>query len=158
MLPEITTFIGYFLVNLVFNNKEVLEGLNRLGTSMFKVLLAPLTVIMLFGPVKAFADGHYLLTRCQNAIKTIDNPSRFNAGADMAYCYGLLQGVRELNQLYVMKLNGDAYFCLDKPHLGHRESAEIIIEFLQNNPDKLNKNETALAVQAFRQKFPCKSS
>lgn len=123
---------------------------------MIRLLLVFLIAIMTFTPITATADGHYLLSRCKNALKTVQNPSKFSSPADVAYCYGLLQGVRELNQLYELKLSETAYFCLNRKRLGHRESAQLVVDYLEKNPDKLSKNETALVVQAFRMKYPCK--
>lgn len=122
---------------------------------MVKVLLSILIIIMTLGPTTAFSDGNYLLYRCKNALKIAEKPGKYTSRADMAYCYGLLQGVRELNQLYELKLEQGAYFCLDTQQLGHRESAQIVIDYLERNPEALSKNETALAVQAFRTKYPC---
>lgn len=122
---------------------------------MIRVLLSLLTIIIALGPLTAIADGNYLLSRCENALKIAENPGKLSSRADMAYCYGLLQGVRELNQLYELKLDQAAYFCLDNQKVGHRESAQLVIDYLEKHPDKLGKNETSLAVQAFRTKYPC---
>ncbi len=122
---------------------------------MIRVSLGFLIIITTFCPVPAYADGHYLLSRCQNALKIVQNPTKYSSRTDMAYCYGLLQGVREMNQLYQLKLKQSAYFCLDDQYLGHRESAELVVNFLRKHPEKLNKNETALVVQAFRDMYPC---
>lgn len=114
-----------------------------------------LTLVITFPSNPALADGHYLLDRCENALLTSVHPSKFNSRQDMAYCYGLLQGIRETNRLYELKLKSDAYFCLGDQYLSHQDSAKVVVSFLRQHPEILHKNETALAIQAFRQQYPC---
>ncbi len=117
--------------------------------------LCLLAWLLLTLPLQARADGNYLLQRCQVAINFDPDSRRYNNPADMAYCYGLLQGIRETNNLYRRKTGNDAYFCLDTPSLSHKDAATLVVTFLQANPKILHRNETTLAVQAFRNNFPC---
>ncbi len=117
-----------------------------------RVLLSGLLLAL---PLPAYADGNYLLQRCQVAINFDPDSRRYNNPADMAYCYGLLQGIRETNSLYRRKAGNDAYFCLDSPSLSHKDAATLVVSFLQANPQTLHRNETTLAVQAFRHHSPC---
>ena len=115
-----------------------------------------LLVVYGFYSYPAVADGNYLLQRCQAAVAFSQQPEKFKRKADMAYCLGLLQGVRETNRLYENKLKSGAYFCLKGKHLGHSETAQLVVDYLQSHPEQLFQNESILAVQALRQAYPCK--
>ena len=111
-------------------------------------------MILLSLSLPAQADGNYLLKRCQAAL---DFPESRQDGlrAPMAYCYGLLQGIRELNRLYERKGTDLAYFCTGGRRLDHQEAAQLVVDYLRARPDQLYRGESVLAVQAFRQAFPC---
>ena len=85
-----------------------------------------------------------------------ENAGQTKQRAEVSYCYGLLQGVREVNRLYEDKNGDSAYFCLGDTHLSHSQTAKLVVDYLRQNPQKLHQNESILAVQALRQKYPCK--
>ncbi|OMH38819.1 Rap1a/Tai family immunity protein [Motiliproteus sp. MSK22-1] len=112
--------------------------------------------VLCFIPFSTHADGTYLLQRCQAAVAFSKAPEKFNRKAEMAYCLGLLQGVRETNRMYEDKDKKNAYFCLEGKHLGHTETAQLVVSYLESHPERLFQNESVLTVQALRQAFPCK--
>ena len=115
-----------------------------------------LMIALCFTSSSIYADGTYLLKRCQAAVAFSKQPEKFNRKADMAYCLGLLQGVRETNRMYEDKDKTTAYFCLEGKRLDHTETAKLVVNYLENNPQRLHQNESLLTVQALRQAFPCK--
>lgn len=117
-------------------------------------LLFALLLTLLSPP--ALADGNSLLHRCQAALRFSETGQ--GGRADMAYCYGLLQGISELNALYERKDPTQAYFCTDQRPLRHHEAAQLVVAYLQAHPNRLFQGESVLAVQAFRQAYPCDRS
>ncbi len=122
---------------------------------MNRLIRILLTLIIASFSVETMADGNYLLQRCQLAVKAVGNPGMSKQRAAISYCFGLLQGVREVNRLYENKHGNDAYFCLGSQHLSHSETARLAVEYSQQHPQRLHQNESVLAVQALRQSYPC---
>ncbi len=119
---------------------------------LFQILL---TLIIGFSSLEASADGNYLLQRCEAAVKALSSPDATRQRAAISYCYGLLQGVREVNRLYEHKHGNSAYFCMGTKHLSHSETAKLVVNYLKQHPQRLHQTESILAVQALRQEFPC---
>jgi len=120
---------------------------------MIKTRLGGLLLIVLPASM-ALADGESLLQRCRHAETGLADASAEQRSA-IAYCYGLLQGVRELNRLYERKSTEQAYFCLGDQSLSHAEAAALVVDYLQNHPRARLQSETVAAVRALRQRYPC---
>ncbi|MEH6811293.1 MAG: Rap1a/Tai family immunity protein [Motiliproteus sp.] len=122
---------------------------------MIRIIRILLIVITASSSIEAMADGNYLLQRCKHAVKPAANLSMSTQRAAISYCFGLLQGVREVNRLYEGKNASEAYFCLGSQRLSHSETAKLVVDYLQQNPQRLHQNESILTVQALRQAYPC---
>ncbi|WP_210397454.1 Rap1a/Tai family immunity protein [Motiliproteus sediminis] len=117
---------------------------------------APLAVLLLtLNPLPAFADGEYLLQRCRPAAEGLASSSAAQRTAG-AYCFGLLQGIRELNAIYERKLGQQAFFCLGETTLSHSANARLVVDYLEARPEARLQNETLVAVRALRERYPCR--
>lgn len=117
---------------------------------------APLAVLLLLlNPVTTLADGEYLLQRCLPAAEGLAGSSATERAAG-AYCFGLLQGVRELNAIYERKLGQQAFFCLGDNQLTHSANARLVVDYLEARPEARLQNETVVAIRALRERYPCR--
>lgn len=100
------------------------------------------------------ADGNELLTQCQSYIKLIDdekNYSSVNAGA----CGGFVQGVDSTVQFYSEVLKKDEKYCTPDG-VTNTQIVRVVVKFLKDNPQILNKNKTSLVWMALMDAYPCK--
>ena len=68
----------------------------------------------------------------------------------------MMQGLTNLNKIYEVLLRDGALFCTPEQGVTNGEAARIVLKYLKDNPQKLDQNEVELAIQAFREAFPCK--
>jgi hypothetical protein len=111
-------------------------------------------VLMCFAVVTAEAggqdqvklDGNHLLPRCQAAVDSLDKPGwkdaheSFNAG----YCLGYVEGISAASP--------DA--C-PGPDVTLSQLERVVVKFLQDNPEKLDRDQGVLVVMALSKAFPC---
>ena len=113
------------------------------------------SLVLLLASSLSHADGSALLQRCHTAEVGLAEANESQRTA-IAYCYGLLQGVRELNALYEKQHPNAAYFCLGEHALSHAEAAALVVQYLQQNPPAQRQNATVAAVRALRDRYPCR--
>jgi hypothetical protein len=124
---------------------------------MFKVLLAASAVILIAFPVAALTDGNKLLRECNAAIRVF-NGDRAPSSQDAIYastCFGLMQGITNLNLAYQFKDKRNALFCLPKGGIKNGQAARIVVKYLRDYPEKLQGNESFLAIEALINAYPC---
>ncbi len=117
------------------------------------VLFATLLFAMLSTTALA-QDGNELLRWCENSLsdeKIISSgvSSAFNAGL----CLGMMQGITNLNVFY--EQTKKSLFCLPSS-IKNEQAARIVINYLNEHPEKLDQDGTLLAILAFVKAFPCK--
>jgi len=97
-------------------------------------------------------DGNTLLESCTAAIQKMDGKNNVS-GVRVGYCYGYVQGLIDMNASY--KGSGQVpLFCLPQT-ISNGEGARIIFQYLQNHPERLNEYAGIVAVDAYREAFPC---
>ncbi len=91
-------------------------------------------------------DGNHLLRRCQASIAVTDRGSweDEHEAFDAGFCHGLIEGV----------LYASSSVCLPDGVTGD-QTVRVVIKFLQDHPETLNKDETTLVKAAFTKAFPC---
>ena len=128
------------------------------------VLVAVLFFVTAAVPALAVKrSGHDLLIDCRNlveteAIETVEKEKLLGMG----YCIGLIDGLITFNYVYeaVLEQEGDAeivQMCLPA-RLSTRQSAKVIVKYLEDNPDRMDESGQALAAQALVDAFPCDKS
>lgn len=125
---------------------------------MKKAIRTLIVGLILFSSNMAFGDGNELLSRCNAAINSMDNPSQLLDVTDfmgVGFCTGLLQGMTNLNRVYEIELNKKALFCTPNG-ITNGQTARIVVKYLKEHPEKLHENESVLAFLALQEAFPCK--
>lgn len=112
-------------------------------------------VFVLFGSLTGVAqessahhtdDGNRLLPMCQATLTSLDSATWKDAheSFNVGFCYGLIEGVTMASPLV----------C---PAFGvtlHQE-VRVVVKFLEDNPELLSRDESALAIKALSKAFPC---
>jgi hypothetical protein len=115
---------------------------------LFLVVLMCLAIlpVQTMGQTASHQDGNDLLPRCQQAVEAIDKTTwkdaneSFNAG----FCLGLVQGVSYAS----------ADVCTGEG-VTFSQMERVVVKFLQDNPKKLNLNQSTLVQTALFKAFPC---
>lgn len=98
-------------------------------------------------------DGNQLLSECQSVIDTNEKGKNIHDAFGEGYCLGLLQGFSEMNSFYKI-MKGNSFFCIPK-EVTLLQKTKVVIKYLNENPNKLHKNESFLVHFAFSEAFPC---
>jgi Rap1a immunity proteins len=132
---------------------EKYEGGKRMRKANKAVLLLLVALLCVgvvpvqtIGQTTSHQDGNDLLPRCQQAVEAIDRATwkdvneSFNAG----FCLGLVQGVSYAS----------ADVCTGQG-VTFSQMERVVVKFLQDNPKKLNLNQSTLVEMALSKAFPC---
>jgi hypothetical protein len=106
-------------------------------------------------------SGNDILVDCTNLVKTesIEAVSQDKV-LGMGYCIGLIDGFVTFNYVYesILRAGGQesdiVQMCLPD-RVSTRQLADVIIKYLESNPDKLQQAGQALAAQALVDAYPC---
>jgi len=104
--------------------------------------------------------GNDLLVDCANLINTesLESVSKEKV-LGMGYCIGLIDGLVTFNYVYeaVLEREGNSnmvQMCLPQ-RISTRQSAKVIVKYLEDNPSRLHESGQALAAQALVIEYPC---
>jgi hypothetical protein len=121
-------------------------------------------VLMLFVSLNAnvsAADGNKLLANCNAAIATIDSPSATNVTFGAGLCFGLMQGILHMSQMYQvhlvdnMRLERKNILMCPPISVTNGQAARIVVKYLRDHPEELHNFDTFLAFNALADAFPC---
>jgi hypothetical protein len=134
----------------VIEKYEEGKRMRKANKAVLLLLVAPLCVgvvpVQTIGQTTSHQDGNDLLPRCQQAVEAIDRATwkdvneSFNAG----FCLGLVQGVSYAS----------ADVCTGQG-VTFSQMERVVVKFLQDNPKKLNLNQSTLVQMALSKAFPC---
>lgn len=101
-------------------------------------------------------DGNALLAQCQAAVNAMDTKPAVNK-ISVGLCLGLVAGVRDTMHVY-NKLSTTVPEMLracfpDK--VTNEQSAQIVVDYLQDYPEKLDLSYLPLVVAALSDAYPC---
>jgi hypothetical protein len=126
------------------------KRMRKANKAVLLLLVALLCVgvvpVQTMGQATSHQDGNDLLPRCQQAVEAIDKTTlkdvneSFNAG----FCFGLVQGVSYASA-DVCPGEGVTFSQMER----------VVVKFLQDNPKKLNLNQSTLVQTALSKAFPC---
>jgi hypothetical protein len=102
--------------------------------------------VQIAGQTTSHQDGNDLLPRCQQAVEAIDKTTWKNANESFnsGFCLGLVQGVSYAS----------ADVCTGEG-VTFSQMERVVVKFLQDNPKKLNLNQSTLVQTALSKAFPC---
>lgn len=101
-------------------------------------------------------DGNALLLQCQDAVNAVDTNQAVN-NISIGLCLGLVAGVRDTMHVY-NKLSTtvpEALRACFPDKVTNEQSAQIVVKYLQDNPEKLNASYLPLVVAALSDAYPC---
>ena len=118
-------------------------------TLLLVVLLVTAAPIAVAGQDDAFT-GHTLLTRCESFVEAMGDASLtrgewFSAGV----CTGLVRAA-SVTAAVSQAIN----FCVPDPQ-NIDEQVHVVIQFLNDHPEKLDEPDFALVLEALGAAFPC---
>lgn len=101
-------------------------------------------------------DGNALLLQCQDAVSAVEKKQAENK-IGIGLCLGLVAGVRDTMHVY-NKLSTtvpEALRVCFPRQVTNEQSAQIVLKYLQNHPEKLNISYLPLVVAALSDAYPC---
>jgi hypothetical protein len=123
-----------------------------------KALVGAVALAGMLGSGAAMAerkyDGNELLGQCQQYIKLADSDQSFNH-IQAGICTGLVEGVISTVVFYSGVLKKDEKFCMPD-NVVNAQMVRIVVKYLKDNPKQLNKMNTVLILDAFKDAYPCK--
>lgn len=100
--------------------------------------------------------GIILAHNVNQHFNSIDDRNPENhSGLDSGICFGTIQGMRNMNSFYAVKLSKkQLFFCVPvKATTG--QLSRVIVKYSENNPEILHEPESALILRAFIDAYPC---
>ncbi len=127
------------------------------------MVLGLLAALIFFLSNLALADdGNNLLSQCNTAVNIMDGKKLtddiqggVDAGNSM-YCFGLLEGVINLNKIYEVSLRKNALFCTPNSTITNGQAARIVVNYLEEHPAMQHEPDFAVTINALIEAFPCK--
>ena len=86
---------------------------------------------------------------------TADIQGGIDAGNSM-YCFGLIEGVINLNKIYEVSLRKNALFCSPNSNITNGQAARIVVKYMKEHPEVLHEPDFAVTINALIEAFPCK--
>ncbi len=104
-------------------------------------------------------DGNKLLDDCEHVDQqNLSAPDAFSA----SYCLGLMHGITSTNSAYRYifedPISMRPLFCGPQDGIPNGEAARIVVKYLRDHPEELQKWGPALAYDALEAAFPCPAS
>jgi len=103
-------------------------------------------------------DGNSLLRECSDGVQMFETGGKGSvAVADNAFhCAGYVDGILAMHAAYLNRsLLLSPLFCLPPEGIRVGQGIRIIVHYLQSHPERLHLPEVVLAIEAFRDAFPC---
>jgi hypothetical protein len=116
-------------------------------TKILSVCVFMFTAVAICSP-QDVTRGNWLLTSCQLAVKSIDNPNvdeniveTFRSG----YCQGIVRGVSEASPKVCPGEN-----------VTNEQALRVVVKYLQDHPEELDQLGGRLVGKALVKAFPCR--
>lgn len=101
-------------------------------------------------------DGNALLRACRLVVTAQDGgrvPT--NQEVEFGYCLGLIEGVRSTMVMHNNQLPDGYKTCFPSTGITNGQAARIVVKYLDNHPEMLNKDSTFPTLYAYRFAYPC---
>lgn len=121
-----------------------------------------ITVLLLVAtPYASFGemyDGNILLEDCKQFLKYMDNKEDPSVVmSSIGYCLGYMQGHIDFQQQFQKDFATPIKHCFPV-NMSVSQLAKVSVDYLEKNPNKLNKPAIELTLAAFAESFPCTES
>ena len=111
-----------------------------------------LFVLLFLFSLNANADGNSLLKNCKALIE-VDQGNSIANPIGVGQCAGYLQGMSDLNALY-LSYKQPTFFCMPSK-VNNGQKAKVIVKYLNDHPEKLLEIDGGIVLMAFMDAFPC---
>lgn len=120
------------------------------------IIAVLITLLSMQGSV--IASESRLLRSCEILI-TWKNPDHSNEDRyDAGFCLGYISGVYELNTAYQRAGKVEKpFFCAPEKGVTNGQNVSILINYLEDHPDKLQDGNLQLTLAAFMEAYPCEN-
>lgn len=117
-------------------------------------------IMFLFFPVcvHAAVDGNELLQKCGPIEKLYSAPDSLNSkeASGVVYCLGYLDSFIETFQFQVKaKIVPSVPYCMPDEKVPKKEIAKVIVEYLKQHQEELNKPAGYHIFMGLREAYPC---
>lgn len=155
--------LRFILLNRIGNNDGGYGTMSVYKRTEMKRIIICAIVFMAIAAAPAGAvtrSGNDMLVDCRNLIDSGASESLSKEKVlGVGYCIGLIDGFVTYNYVYEAVLQvekkGDlVQMCLPE-RVSTRQLAEVVITYLEKNPDRLQESGQALAAQALIASYPC---
>jgi putative tryptophan/tyrosine transport system substrate-binding protein len=102
-------------------------------------------------------DGNMLLQTCTTAVRTQDPSENRTASQqdayDTGYCRGIIMGVIDGNSY--LSFSSQSLYCLPPDRILPSQFTRVVLQYLQQHPERLHRHHNDLVIEAMRTAFPC---
>jgi hypothetical protein len=98
--------------------------------------------------------GNELLVQCQNAIEGM-NSGQYKHPMDVGICFGTVSAVMSMALFYNSSVTNDIRICLPN-NVNTGQATRIVVKYLQDRPELLNRDRSVLTWMALDNSYPCK--
>lgn len=117
-----------------------------------------ITLIVFFwfagAPISASGSGIELLHICKTT-RDLEQLTQPVDAVGVGRCLGLVEGVRQTIQVMQIQQERNIVCFKNKKGFTNKENVRILVEYLENNTDKLDMNDSVLTMLALADKYPC---
>ena len=128
---------------------------------LLKIAISFFLVLIVYQPnyiygLERWNTGETLIGHCNATLKLqdIDNPTpedHSKSVASLSYLEGVKQLLYEQNSFTEQK-----NICFPESGISNGQAARIVVNFLDEHPEKLHEYKLHLILEAFAHAFPCK--
>jgi len=108
-----------------------------------------------FGAALAAADGNTLLQECSEILHFAETGYLDETSTGAPFCMGMVNGMMVMNAIYSAQSGNTPLFCPPETTITNAEGARIVVQYLEANPQQLDKDPGSLMYFAFRDAYPC---
>lgn len=126
---------------------------------MTRPLSRLLAAALLLGPLPGWAtdhNGHGLLAQCRAAQQLVAEAPLPPAGREAAmYCLGYVRGITRFVVISQLLKPGSQMFCPPPQGIRTRDAVDVVVDYLEDHPERLSAQKVTLAAAAFMRAWPC---
>jgi len=116
--------------------------------------------LFLFMPSLAIGgvDGKALLQKCEPIAKLFDDPASLSSkeASGGVYCLGYIDSFMETFSFQVQaKIVPSVPYCMPEEEIPKKEIARVVVDYLNNHPENLDKPAGYYLFMALREAYPC---
>ena len=108
--------------------------------------------------VLAAADGNALLQKCEPIEKLYDDPASLSSkeASGVVYCLSYIDSfIETFDFQFQAKIVPGVPYCLPEENLPKKEIVKVVVGYLKNHSEELDKPAGYYIFMALREEYPC---